>query len=56
MGANARQFLHIRMEEAHYEEVPPEYREQMEIRRVEIEGEEYPDDETWVRLKQKAKE
>lgn len=56
MGASGRQFLHIRMEESHYEDIPPEYRDVMQITRVEIEGEEYPDDPIWVELKEKAKE
>lgn len=56
MGASGKTFLHFRMEEEHYNDLPREYREQMELRRTEIEGEEYPDDPIWLELKKNAKE
>lgn len=55
MGATGRTFLHIRMEEEHYNELNKDIRDFMEIRRVEIEGEEYPQDPTWKELKRLSK-
>ena len=55
MGASGRTFLHLRMEEQHYNELNPEHRDLMEVRRVEIEGEAYPTDPTWLELNKVSK-
>lgn len=54
MSAAGREFLRLRIEMQEWKEVPQEYRNRFEIRRVELENEAYPDDETWIALKKQS--
>jgi hypothetical protein len=55
MGANAREFLEIRMAQEDYQQVPEEIRGLMEVRLVKVEGEDYSHDELWRTLNDKSK-
>ena len=51
MGASAREFMDIRIESQHYNDIPNHVRESMEIKTVDVKGVDYSEDELWVRLK-----
>ena len=54
MGANAREFLHFRMEEKYYNQLTDEQRHGLELHKVEVEGFDYSHDETWCKLKSES--
>jgi len=53
MGANAREFLQVRMEEHDYNSLPPEVQSRSEIQYVKVD-EDYSHDELWNELKKKS--
>jgi hypothetical protein len=53
MGANAREFLKIRMTHEEFMEIPDELRHGLDFT-VEVEGVDYSHDELWCELKKKS--
>lgn len=54
MGASGREFLYFRMEVEHYKELSPEFRERMDIEKIEHEHIDFSEDESWCVLKSKS--
>ncbi len=54
MSAAGREFMKLRMEEQDYRELPPEYREQMTIEVIDVDGFDYSEDDIWKGLKKES--
>lgn len=54
MGASKEMFIDLRMREDDYKKLPPEYREQMEIKQIDEDKPNYPEDELWCKLNKDA--
>ena len=54
MGANAREFLNLRMAQQDYAELSPELRGRCQIDKVEITDIDYSNDELWCKLKSES--
>lgn len=54
MGASAKEFLNMRMMEEDYQNLPPDVRETMEIKNIDVDDFDYSDDEQWRELKKDA--
>ena len=48
MGFSKEMFINLRMREEEYQEIPPDYREQMEILKIDEKKPSYPDSELWT--------
>lgn len=54
MGAHAKEFMELRMMEDDYKNLPPEYREQIEIKSIDVDNFDYSDDVLWQKLKKES--
>jgi hypothetical protein len=54
MGVSGNTFLHFRMEEQYYQELPSEVCQHIDPIKVEVEGVDYSEDELWVKLKSES--
>ncbi len=54
MGVNKNEFMNCRMSVEHYKEIPPEYREEIEVRTIDVDNYDYSDSDLWTAQKKKA--
>jgi hypothetical protein len=55
MGASKDMFIDLRMREVDYQDLPPDYRDKMDIIKVDEYKPKYPDDDLWVNLDAESK-
>ncbi len=54
MGASGREFMNLRMMEEDYKNLPPEFRDKIEIKTIDVDDFDYSQDELWQLLKKES--
>lgn len=54
MGGSAREFMNLRMMEEDYKNLPPKFRDKIEIKIIDVDGFDYSQDEQWQSLKKES--